>query len=259
MRDKRPVFTYSTPERRARRRVELDRARRRHPTWPCGVAFPDALVCRSLSGVQGQDYGRLPSDGGGYVPPAVEGRKHMFGLMGAYEAGGLGRDHPGAIIPALSEAALPFLEPNFGFPSVCMDGARPSRPSLVPDDMRLRPELEGGARRMRADNRFDDVVWEKTSASEHALRVRAVALESQGRDIPDEKVVVTYISRQSSRRRLRDQDHTALVALLKHSRTSRMGAQHRSCRTAHDHCSARPRRTDHYSLGRQRQQTHICS
>jgi hypothetical protein len=122
----------------------------------------------------------------------------------------------GAIIPALSEAdqALPFPQPNFGFPGVDVDGAGPSRLPLVPDDMRLRPELEGGARRMRADNRFNDAAWEKILASEHALRVRAAALESQGRDTLDEKVVVTYISRQSSRRRLRDGDHTALVALL---------------------------------------------
>jgi hypothetical protein len=87
----------------------------------------------------------------------------------------------GAIAPALSEAeqALPFPELNFGFPGAGIDGAGLSHVPLVPDDMRLRHDWEGGCRRMRGENWFDDTTWEKTSASEYNLRVRAAALESQ--------------------------------------------------------------------------------
>jgi hypothetical protein len=65
---------------------------------------------------------------------------------------------------------------------------------LVPDDMRQGPELEGGSRLMLMDDRFGGAAWEKTFAFEGVLRTRTAALESQGRDIPDQKVAVTYLS-----------------------------------------------------------------
>jgi hypothetical protein len=121
-----------------------------------------------------------------------------------------------AVLPTLPPAdrarALP--APDFGYSA---PGA-PSRVPLVPDDLRLRERMEGGARRLRLENAFDDAVWERAVTAEASLRTHAAALEAQGTlaRTPGAPApgVITYISRQGSRRRLREADHAALVAAL---------------------------------------------
>jgi hypothetical protein len=124
-------------------------------------------------------------------------------------------DHPCAL-GSKANQALPFCSWSCDFRRAVVDTAGPSRLLFVPDDIRLRPKLEGGSRWIRSEKRLDDAAWEKTSAFEHSLRTRTAALQSQGRDMPDENIAMTYIYRHSSRRRrcLRDKEYTALVTIL---------------------------------------------